>query len=69
MDTGFANVQQNFADVQKDFDRLYTILIYFISVPLGVIAIGATVWGISAQTGNRDAEKKASGPVIKRGFR
>ena len=46
MNTGFANVQ-------KDFDRLYTILIYFITVPLGVLAIGANVWGILAYRRSR----------------
>lgn len=37
----------------KSFDRLYTILIYFITVPLGVLAIGANVWGILAYRRNR----------------
>ena len=39
IDTGFANVQ-------KDIDRVYTILIYFIAVPMATLTIVVAIWGI-----------------------
>lgn len=43
IDTGFANVQ-------KDIDRVYTILICFI---LGLLTLGANIWGILAYIRSR----------------
>ena len=75
MDKGFENVQKDFENVQKDFenvqsriddiqknfDRLHNIIIACIGIPLAIIAIGATVWGILAHrrsTKDRTLEKQ-----------
>ena len=39
MNTGFDNVQKN-------FDRQNNIIIACIGIPMGILVIGATVWGI-----------------------
>jgi uncharacterized protein YxeA len=41
-------VNNNFDDVQKNFDRQNNIIIACIGIPLAILAIGATVWGILA---------------------
>ena len=46
IDTGFGNVQKDFDDIQKNFDRQNNIIIACIGIPLAILAIGATVWGI-----------------------
>ena len=48
IDTGFGNVQKDFDDIQKNFDRQNNIIIACIGIPLAILAIGATVWGILA---------------------
>ena len=40
------NVNKGFNNVQKSFDRQNNIIIALIGIPLAVLAIGATVWGI-----------------------
>ena len=45
---GFDNVQQDFDDVQKSFDRQNNIIIACIGIPLAILAIDTTVWGILA---------------------
>ncbi len=45
-DKGFENVNQKFDDIQKNFDRQNNIIIACIGIPLAILAIGATVWGI-----------------------
>ena len=50
---GFDNVQQDFDDVQKGFDRQNNIIIACIGIPLAILAIGATVWGILAHRRSR----------------
>ena len=45
---GFENVQQKFDDVQKNFARQNSIIIACIGIPLAILAIGATMWGILA---------------------
>ena len=42
----FANVNGKFDDVQKNFDRQNNIIIACIGIPLAILAIGATLWGI-----------------------
>lgn len=42
------NFQQNFDNVQKNFDRQNNIIIACIGIPLGILAIVATIWGIFA---------------------
>ena len=49
IDIGFGNVQKDFDDIQKNFDRQNNIIIACIGIPLAILAIGATVWGILAQ--------------------
>ena len=53
IDKGFANVQTQFdtvqtqrGNVQKNFDRQNNIIIACIGIPMAILAIGATVWGI-----------------------
>lgn len=53
VNTGFGNVQQDFGDVQKNFDRQNNIIIACIGIPLAILAIGATVWGILAHRRSR----------------
>ena len=59
MNNGFDNVQKDFDNVQKDFDNIQksfdrqnNIIIACIGIPLALIAIGATVWGILAYRRN-----------------
>ncbi|MDE0397686.1 MAG: hypothetical protein OXL96_07790 [Candidatus Poribacteria bacterium] len=47
-------VDDGFNNVQKNFDRLNNIIIACIGLPLAILAIGATVWGILA---NRHSKK------------
>ena len=57
----FDNVQSRIDDMQKNFDRLNNIVIACIGIPLAIIAIGATVWGILAHrrnTTDRTLEKQ-----------
>lgn len=56
IDTGFDNIQKDFGNVQKDFDNIQknfdrqnNIIIACIGIPLAILAIDATVWGILAQ--------------------
>ena len=46
IDKGFENVNQKFDDIQKNFDRQNNIIIACIGIPMAILAIGATVWGI-----------------------
>ena len=48
----FDNVQKSFDNIQKSFDRQNNIIIACIGIPLALIAIGATVWGILAYRRN-----------------
>ena len=58
--TGFENVQKDFDDVEKDFDNIQkhfdrqnNIIIACIGLPMAILAIGATLWGISAHRRNQ----------------
>lgn len=42
----FDNVNGKFDDIQKNFDRQNNVIIACIGIPLAIIAIGATVWGL-----------------------
>ena len=44
----FDDVNRKFDDVQKNFDRQNNIIIACIGIPLAILAIGGTVWGILA---------------------
>ncbi len=53
MNTGFANVQKQFENVQKNLDRIINIIIACIGLPMVILTIGATVWGILAYRKSR----------------
>ena len=52
MKTEVANLKETFNskfdDIQKNFDRQNNIIIACIGIPMAILAIGATVWGILA---------------------
>ena len=50
-------VNDGFGNVQKNFDRLHNIIIACIGIPLAMIAIGATVWGILAHRRSRKDQR------------
>ena len=45
--TGFENIEKDFDNIQKNFDRPNNI-IACIGLPMAILAIGATLWSISA---------------------
>jgi len=56
----FTSVNDRFDDIQKNFDRQNNIIIACIGIPLAILAIGATVWGILANKrsgNNREQER------------
>ena len=53
VNNGFDNVQKDFNNIQKNFDRQNNIIIACIGIPLAILAIGATVWGILAHRRSR----------------
>lgn len=55
----FDSVNSKFDDVQKNFDRQNNIIIACIGIPLAILAIGATVWGILAhKRSGKDREQE-----------
>ena len=46
-------MNKGFDNVQKNLDRQNNIIIACIGIPLAILAIGATVWGILAHRRNR----------------
>ena len=60
LDTRFESLEKNFntrfESLEKNFDRLNNIIIACIGIPLAIIAIGATVWGILAYRRSRKEE-------------
>ena len=57
---GNLTVNRKFDDIQKNFDRQNNIIIACIGIPLAILAIGATVWGILANKrsgNNREQER------------
>ena len=46
-------VNNDFDTIQKNFDRQNNIIIACIGIPLAILAIGATVWGILANKRSR----------------
>ena len=49
-------VNNGFSNVQKNFDRQNNIIIACIGIPLAILAIGATIWGILANRRSRKDE-------------
>ena len=47
------NFNDKFASLEKNFDRLNNIIIACIGIPLAILAIGATMWGILASRRSR----------------
>ena len=58
VETRFDNVETRFDSIEKNFDRQNNIIIACIGIPLAILAIGATVWGIL-----RKITASAPGPV------
>ncbi len=56
VNNGFGDVQQDFDNIQKNFDRQNNIIIACIGIPLAILAIGATIWGILANKRSRKDE-------------
>ncbi len=55
----FDSVNSKFDDVQNNFDRQNSIIIACIGIPLVILAIGATVWGILAhRRSGKDREQE-----------
>ena len=52
-DKRFENIDRRFESLEKNFDRLNNIIIACIGIPLAILAIGATVWGILAHRRSR----------------
>ena len=44
----FKGIDSKFESIEKNFDRQNNIIIACIGIPLAILAIGATVWGILA---------------------
>ena len=47
------NVNERFDGIEKNFDRQNNIIIACIGIPLAILAIGATLWGILAHRRSR----------------
>ena len=47
------NVNERFDGIEKNFDRQNNIIIACIGIPLAILAIGTTVWGILAHRRSR----------------
>ena len=60
IDTRFESLEKNFntrfESLEKNFDRLNNLIIACIGIPLAIIAIGVTVWGILAYRRSRKEE-------------
>ena len=50
------NVNERFDGIEKNFDRQNNIIIACIGIPLAILAIGATLWGILAHRRSRKDE-------------
>ena len=46
IDDKFESINGKFESIEKNFDRQNNIIIACIGIPLAILAIGATVWGI-----------------------
>ena len=50
------NVNERFDGIEKNFDRQNNIISACIGIPLAILAIGATLWGILAHRRSRKDE-------------
>lgn len=63
---GFNRVDKNFDRIEKNFDRQNNIIIACIGLPLAILAIGATVWGIlTHRRGVRDSAQREEIETLK----
>ncbi|MYA69650.1 hypothetical protein F4009_15905 [Candidatus Poribacteria bacterium] len=63
---GFETVDKNFDRIEKNFDRQNNIIIACIGLPLAILAIGATVWGIlTHRRGVRDSAQREEIEMLK----
>ncbi|MDE0016988.1 MAG: hypothetical protein OXU51_12420 [Candidatus Poribacteria bacterium] len=63
---GFETVDKNFDRIEKNFDRQNNIIIACIGLPLAILAIGATVWGIlTHRRGVRDSAQREEIETLK----
>ena len=53
IDAKFDGVDAKFDGIEKNFDRLNNLIIACIGIPLAILAIAATVWGILASRRSR----------------
>ena len=66
IDKNFDRVDKNFDRIEKSFDRQNNIIIACIGLPLAILAIGATVWGILAhRRGVRDSAQQEEIETLK----
>ena len=65
-------VNTNFDAAQKNFDRQNNIIIACIGIPMAILAIGVTVWGILAayrsKQETRNLQENREPPQIQRGL-
>lgn len=63
---GFDTVDKNFDRIEKNFDRQNNIIIACIGLPLAILAIGATMWGIlTHRRGVRDSAQQEEIETLK----
>ena len=63
---GFDRVDKSFDRIEKNFDRQNNIIIACIGLPLAILAIGATVWGILAHRRSiRDSAQREEIEMLK----
>ncbi|MYB94113.1 hypothetical protein F4054_01395 [Candidatus Poribacteria bacterium] len=66
VDKSFDRVDKSFDRIDKNFDRQNNIIIACIGLPLAILAIGATVWGILAhRRGVRDSAQREEIEMLK----
>ena len=66
VDKSFDRVDKGFDRIDKNFDRQNNIIIACIGLPLAILAIGATVWGILAhRRGVRDSAQREEIEMLK----
>ena len=60
IDKDFDRIDKDFDRIDKGFDRQNNIIIACIGIPLAIIAIGATIWGILThrRSGRDSAQQK-----------
>ena len=66
VEKSFDRIEKSFDRIEKSFDRQNNIIIACIGLPLAILAIGATVWGILAhRRGVRDSAQQEEIETLK----